>query len=469
MALSNPTEASRIGRTYLMVLPVKFFPVSEGRFAGESAFCEHLRMWKAELGDSFARLVVAGPRMSEEEYARTRPALGELDAAKDGIEYRPLHPADEGRIRFWKGWPSVVRRMSAAIRESDVVHSGISEDIYRPFEFTSLVLGAAHGKTTVSISDIDHRESARMAFETGRMSRRAYLVSTLLHDRLRDLQLRAAVKLCSLVLLKGKKLASDYGHGQSHVRDFLDTAYSATDIISSDALERKIATLHDPEAPLELVYFGRLTGYKGVDHCLRALRVAVDAGSKPFRFHVIGGGEEREALEALSSSLGLSDRVIFHGAVRFGPELFEKLASCHVLLAAPLSEDTPRSALDAMASGISLVAYDTYYYRDLQASGAVQVVPWRSVEALGSVIAALSRDKAALVPRARAAVRFARDNTQELWLRRRAEWTLSKVPGVAVEAARTKGSEATVASPEVERPLPRPRARRKGPAPAPTA
>lgn len=424
-----PNEASPSGRTYLMVLPVSFYELPDGRFAGESAFCEHLRVWKTELGDRFSLLRVAGPRMPEAEYARLRPTLTVLDPAVDGIGFVPLHESGASRLRFWHTFPEVVARMREAIRESDVVHSGISEDVYRPFEFTSLLLGAALGKTTISISDIDHRESARMSFETGRISRRVYFTSKHLHAPLRDAQLRAAVRLCSLVLLKGKKLARDYGRGRAHVHDFLDSAFSAAHIVSPERLETKLASLRDPDAPLEFVYFGRLTGYKGVDHCLRALRVALDRGTGPVRLHVIGGGDARESLESLTEELGLGAHVIFHGAVPFGPALFDELARCHVLLAAPLSEDTPRSALDAMASGISILAYDTYYYRDLVDSGAVQTVPWRSIHDLGEAMAELGRDKTKLVGRARAAVDFARDNTQEVWLRRRAEWTFAALEG----------------------------------------
>ena len=105
----------------------------------------------------------------------------------------------------------------------------------------------------------------------------------------------------------------------------------------------------------------------------------------------------------------------FHSAVPFGLEFFKTLQSMDVLLAAPLSEDTPRSALDAQASGQYVLAYDTYYYRDLQESGAaVEVVPWRNVEAMGRALVALFQDRDRLTKAIEHGVAFARQNTQEI-------------------------------------------------------
>jgi glycosyltransferase involved in cell wall biosynthesis len=104
--------------------------------------------------------------------------------------------------------------------------------------------------------------------------------------------------------------------------------------------------------------------------------------------------------------------------------LFDMLYASDLLLAAPLSEDTPRSALDAAAAAIPLVAFDTSYYKDLQALGAaVHVSPWPDAEALGRNLAAVATNREALARDVERALLFARDNTQEIWLNRRIEWT----------------------------------------------
>jgi glycosyltransferase involved in cell wall biosynthesis len=150
--------------------------------------------------------------------------------------------------------------------------------------------------------------------------------------------------------------------------------------------------------------------------------------------HIIGSGEEAEDLRALALRRGLADVVLFHAAVPFGPRLFEALYPMHLLLAAPLSEDTPRSALDAMAAGIPILAFSTGYYSDLEESGAVDLVPWPSVERLAERIAHYAARKRDLVPLARAGIEFARGNTQETWLRSRVDWTLELFPREAQHA-----------------------------------
>ncbi|HUR29292.1 MAG TPA: glycosyltransferase, partial [Planctomycetota bacterium] len=193
------------------------------------------------------------------------------------------------------------------------------------------------------------------------------------------------------------------------------------------------------KGPLELVYFGRLTPYKGVDRCIAAVALAAKQAGVPVRLHVIGAGEQEPSLRQLARWLGVEDQIVFHGALPFGPRLFEALYPMHLALAAPLSEDTPRSALDALASAVPILAFDTGYYADLAKSGAVECVPWPSVECLAMRIVHFAADKRRLIPLARASVEFARSNTQEKWLRSRIDWTLALYD----TQARTRVQEAT--------------------------
>lgn len=426
----EPEPASQ-GGNYLMVVPVPLHDVSPTRFAGEGAFCAHLQQLKRLLGPAIRRLTVASPVMPAAQYERSRHQLGEVDLERDGIEHRPLFPDDARGPSFWRRFGAVLSTLHDEVRRCDVLHTGISVNIYRPFEFPALVLGALLGKKTITIDDIDRRQQAWMFYKSGRWSLKQYLVTRCLHDSLRSLQLHAAARLSSVMLLKGRALCADYGRGRENVRYFLNAAFSSQDVIPREDLARKVAALGDDARPLELCYFGRLTERKGVDQCLRALAIARSRGATRWRFHVIGEGEEEKALRQLARSLGLDDHVVFHGAVRFGPALFERLRPLHVLLAAPMAEDTPRSALDAMASGLSLLAFDTYYYRELTESGAVDVVLWPSIEDLAEKIVRLCADKRVLIERARAAVEFARANTQEVWLGRRVAWTREVMAGAA--------------------------------------
>jgi glycosyltransferase involved in cell wall biosynthesis len=415
---------------YLIVVPVKFHRVSGSLVAAESAFCEHLRQLRRMLAPSFERLVVAGPTMDPARFSRDEHHLGRLDEAQDGIRYVALHPETAGTTAFWlRHFLPAAQRLWRATRRAALVHAGISHNLSRPFEFLSLLFAQALGRKTICVVDIDLRNDARMNFETGRWSRKSLLLCRGVYDPLRRLQMHHAARTCSLVLLKGRQLCADFGRGRDHVKYFLDSAFSAHHLIPADLLRRKLAALEDPVQPLELAYFGRLATYKGVDRCIEAIALARSSTDAPMRFHVIGAGEEEARLREQVERRGLGGIVKFHGAVPFGPRLFERLYPLHLLLAAPLSEDTPRSALDAMAAGLPVLAFDTRYYRDLEESGAVDLVPWPSVERLSERIAHFAREKRRLAPLIGRGIEFARANTQEAWLRLRVSWTLDLFAG----------------------------------------
>jgi glycosyltransferase involved in cell wall biosynthesis len=417
---------------YLMVLPVPFHRIGPGRIATESAFCEHLRLLRALLAPRFSRLTIAAPTLSAAAFA-SLPYPGEIDEVADGISFVPLHDVDVGPLRYWllHLLPNLAK-VARAVRRAAVVHASPSNPRW-PIEFPALLIGALLRRKTISFTDIDHRRSTMMSYRSGRMSKRAYLGNRMVLDPIRWLQHAIIVRICSLVCLKGRKFAADIGKGRAHVKHFFDAAFLAEQIISPSLLAAKIAALRDGSPPLELVYFGRLTAYKGIDRCLEAIARAVAAGAGPLRFHVIGAGEQDAELRARARELGIAELVEFHGPVTFGPELFARLYRCHLLLAAPLSEDTPRSAFDAMAAGVPILAFDTAYYRELADSRAVEVVPWPSVAALAARIVELARDKSPIASMAERAVEFARQNTQEIWLRRRIEWTFALLPPPAAQ------------------------------------
>lgn len=408
---------------YLMVVPVPAHRIDEGHFAVEGAFAEHLRTFRDKLGDIAHEIVVAGPGMTPEAYERDRAQLTVVDEAAERIAFRAMFPLGTSRVSYALSLPRILRSLYKEIQDATVVHASPSA-LYRPFEFPALLIARAAGKTTVSVTDIDRRNNARMNLESGHWDTRQYLVTRWLHEPFENLQHSICARACSLVLLKGSQLAEDVGHGRPNVKPFLDAAFSASQIIDERRLRAKLDRVANPRNPVELTYFGRLVDYKGVDHMLRAIAFAKSAGLEDFHFNIIGAGDAEPSLRKLVEDKRLGADVTFHGALPFGEQLFDRLYDHDVLLAAPLHEDTPRSALDGMASGQALLAYDTYYYRELADAGApVHLVRWRDDLALGLRLFELCRDRERLVRDMRAATVFAAGNTQEVWLDRRARWT----------------------------------------------
>lgn len=68
------------------------------------------------------------------------------------------------------------------------------------------------------------------------------------------------------------------------------------------------------EQEVQLLSVCRLQASKRIDWMLRAL-AAGDPGGPRWRLHIAGKGPEGDALQALAASLGIADRVVFHGFV----------------------------------------------------------------------------------------------------------------------------------------------------------
>lgn len=194
------------------------------------------------------------------------------------------------------------------------------------------------------------------------MTRKSYILRRYIYDKLLSLQITFLIKAGCLALLKGRQMCEDYGRGKNNVKNFLDAAYSKEHIISPEDLERKMFNAKNGDNALEVVYFGRLVYYKGIALCIRAVRYAQQKTNRKITFLFFGSKDQEQFLKKVIQDLDMKNSVIFHGYVSYGKKLFERLYPYHLLLATPLREDTPRSALDAMAAGIPILAFDTYYH-----------------------------------------------------------------------------------------------------------
>lgn len=97
----------------------------------------------------------------------------------------------------------------------------------------------------------------------------------------------------------------------------------------------------------------RLVPIKGHEHFLEAARKLLQkSGSSPV-FVIVGDGELRGDLSEKVISLGLHDRVLFTGFERDMTEVYSDL---DVLALSSLNEGLPVAAIEAMASGVPIVA-----------------------------------------------------------------------------------------------------------------
>lgn len=414
---------------YVMVLLVPFYRVDENIIACEGAFAAHLNELLPRIADWGDRIVIHSPSMSSETYSANKHHLAHIDCRKESIEYIHGPSLELSRIQFllrspFSIWPAIWK----VVRTANVVHSSASKDILKLFTIMSIVFAVIQGKKTIFVMDIDHRSSAKMSYKTGKFSRKSYLLSQYVYNPLISLQIRFASRFCNLVMLKGQALADDYGKGRAHVKNFYNTAHDLSFVISEANLAKKITALDLPKKEIKLVYFGRVVEYKGIPDMIQATKMVAEklknSGSKQdVSLTIIGAGTQETELKELVDQQQLQHLVIFKGAISYGEKLFDCLAGYDFLLAAPHSEDTPRSVFDAMACGLPMIAYDTYYYKDLSTTGTVKTVPWLSSDAMACAIIELANNPSEVKPMILACREFALNNTQKTWMDKRLAWT----------------------------------------------
>ena len=111
--------------------------------------------------------------------------------------------------------------------------------------------------------------------------------------------------------------------------------------------------------PRRLVFCGRLTPIKSVDHALQDLlsiksEARTSAETRPFHFDLIGEGSERARLEKMTQDANASDAVTFHGEVTEKRKL-ELLGQSEIFILSSPREGFCIAALEAMAQGCTVV------------------------------------------------------------------------------------------------------------------
>lgn len=145
-------------------------------------------------------------------------------------------------------------------------------------------------------------------------------------------------------------------------------------------------------------------GSKGHEHLLDAFR-ALPGEFPRARLLLVGDGIRRQWVEELARERGLVAAVTFTGFRRDVPELL-RLMDCFVL-ASTRTEGVPQSLLQAMATGVPVVAAATGGIPEVIADGQTgRLVPPGDPAALAAALAEVLRDPGAAARRAEAARAF---------------------------------------------------------------
>jgi glycosyltransferase involved in cell wall biosynthesis len=158
-------------------------------------------------------------------------------------------------------------------------------------------------------------------------------------------------------IFRGKHHATLLVSGGERTKDALKLAgCSDTQIIEAldSGVEESMANrprLQHHGINHDFIFVGRLIRYKACDLVIRAVAQTASA-----RLHIVGDGDERAALELLAKTLGVADRVIFHGWVPAGEPLMALFGKARAFMFPTLAEANGIVVQEAMMIGLPIVA-----------------------------------------------------------------------------------------------------------------
>jgi len=139
------------------------------------------------------------------------------------------------------------------------------------------------------------------------------------------------------------------GYMQQDLIDNYDISKEKTVVINNPA-EESVAAVN-ASSQIKLLTVARLSEEKGIDRLIRSVAKL----TIPFTYHIIGDGDQQQALQQLISSLHLEDKVFLEGE-KNNP--FEGMEDATLFLMGSYYEGFPNTLLEAGALGIPAVAYD---------------------------------------------------------------------------------------------------------------
>ena len=122
------------------------------------------------------------------------------------------------------------------------------------------------------------------------------------------------------------------------------------------------------DAPTRFLSVGRLIPRKGFDTLIYATALLRSRANLAFEVEIVGDGPERRALESLCEELDLTSIVRFAGTVPY-EELSRRYAAADAYVLASHAEGMPLVVLEAMATGLPVIATDVQGMDELVEDG----------------------------------------------------------------------------------------------------
>jgi glycosyltransferase involved in cell wall biosynthesis len=382
--------------------------------------------WKRSLSllrDSFegklGPISLLAPSIPFDE-AQSDQVLEEVCEEMEGISCLPGPDLRGSAKQYWfkqnSLWTNLVK---TAVSQAAVVHAGIDQ-LWKPIQYRGFLEGYRQNKPTIFITDTD---LVTQIVQLSQDLPYAQKIKDRLYAKALDQVIGWSVGKADLSLLKGEGLLLRYGGQAKNAKNFQDTSYLSSDVISVQALDERLRK-NDLPPILRLVYCGRLEERKGVLDSIRLIHEAKMKGIG-ISLDLIGDGPQRLILERETQTLHLEEEVRFLGAMPYGSALLNRLSVYDALLFTPQAEDTPRMIFDGFAAGLPLLGHDIPYARELLAKNHAGIL-WKKGRGL-EVLAKLNRDRSQLSDLAYEARLMGLYHAADIWYKRRAEWTFEAI------------------------------------------
>jgi glycosyltransferase involved in cell wall biosynthesis len=321
---------------------------------------------------------------------------------------RPILPADTGVVRLpsYGNLLNLAAVVRAAFGTGRAFWRGLDRvDVVwafgpHPFEILLVVLALARRRRVVLGVRQDTPAYFRARLPSGRWRAVLAFVDTL--DAVNRLLAR---RLPATVV--GEENAGRYSRGRGPVTVMAPTLIRAADVVP-EALAR------DWSGEIGLLTVGRIDAEKNPLLLVEALAALLRADPGRYRLRWVGSGPLAEAVLERAAELGIEDRIELLGYVAFGPRMLELYREAHAFVHVSLTEGIPQVLVEALASGIPVVATDVGGVRGGLGGGrAGLLVPPSDLEALVGAVRRVTADAELRATLVRHGLELARARTLE--------------------------------------------------------
>jgi glycosyltransferase involved in cell wall biosynthesis len=181
-----------------------------------------------------------------------------------------------------------------------------------------------------------------------------------------------------------------------HLEPFFSPSYSEADLErAAPGVRDKVRRISDPSVtgPWRLVTVGRLTPNKN-QRTIVAAMPAIVAGGVDATLDVYGDGPCRAELEALAATLGVADRITFHGSVDHG-EVMAAFAEADLNLLSTRQEGYGKVLLESMVHGTVAIFGESPVAGEISGGGSRGLVfPPDDDARLAELVVGLVEDRA---------------------------------------------------------------------------